>query len=283
MLGQIRQNVGQDFHYKLACWQYKLAASDKKEPIKVLVNGSPKTGTTWMLRMITSVPGYKAVGNYTGEYAKYSTVRPGQVLHGHEWFSAELDQILSTLNIRVVLMVRDPRDQLVSRMFHIKRSPAHAWHERFKGMSDDEALMLCIEGAEGLPGTDKMIGLTQTWLDARAEALIVKYEELLEAPTEGLNQVLTYLNIPKTNKLVGTIVARNRFERLSVGRRIWRSRRPGQEDKSSHFRKGIVGDWRNYLKEAHIQRFKEVAGQQLVDLGYEQSFEWDKTVLLPQR
>jgi hypothetical protein len=60
-----------------------------------------------------------------------------------------------------------------------------------------------------------------------------------------------------------------------MGKRIWQSqRRPGQEDAKSHFRKGIVGDWRNYLKPEHIQRFKELCGQQLIELGYEQNLDW---------
>ena len=49
----------------------------------------------------------------------------------------------------------------------------------------------------------------------------------------------------------------------------------GQNAKKSHtFRKGISGDWRNNFSEKHIALFKELAGQMLIDLGYEHIFEW---------
>jgi hypothetical protein len=43
---------------------------------------------------------------------------------------------------------------------------------------------------------------------------------------------------------------------------------------SSTFRKGIIGDWRNQLTPEHRTAFKSVAGQLLVDLGYESDQEW---------
>ena len=78
----------------------------------------------------------------------------------------------------MILMVRDPRDQLVSRMFHVKRSTNHVWNERLKAMDNDEALMLCIEGCEKLPGMRDMIALAQSWLTNNAECLAIRYEEL---------------------------------------------------------------------------------------------------------
>jgi hypothetical protein len=43
---------------------------------------------------------------------------------------------------------------------------------------------------------------------------------------------------------------------------------------SPTFRKGIIGDWRNYFTSEHKQAFKNVAGQLLIDLGYEPNFDW---------
>jgi hypothetical protein len=70
-------------------------------------------------------------------------------------------------------------------------------------------------------------------------------------------------------------VSRNRFERLTVGRKFWqRARKQGEADPNSHFRKGIEGDWKNHLKPDHIARLKEVAGDKLIELGYEKDFNW---------
>ena len=72
-----------------------------------------------------------------------------------------------------------------------------------------------------------------------------------------------------------SIATRNRFERSSAGRRVWQAaRKPGEQDATSHARKGIVGDWKNYLNAAHIAKIKELPGQRLIELGYEQDLDW---------
>lgn len=42
-------------------------------------------------------------------------------------------------------------------------------------------------------------------------------------------------------------------------------------------RKGIAGDWRNYFSERNVSDFKAVAGDALIDLGYERDQKWQVT------
>jgi hypothetical protein len=265
----------QEIAHSAKTLRYVLLDSRKNPKRKVLVNGSPKTGTTWMLKMIESIPGYHEVGNFNGEIARYHTVQAGDVVHGHDWLSPELAEILDRNAIRVVLMIRDPRDQLISRVFHIRRVQDHAWHERLKAVSMEEAISLCIEGGDGVPGTRTMIELTQTWLDNRINIVYVRYEELLAEPVKEFHRVVDYLGIEMTDALVESIVARNQFERLATGKKFWKeSRKQGQADPNSHFRKGITGDWQNYFNEDLKQKFKEAAGDKLIELGYEKDMNW---------
>jgi hypothetical protein len=241
---------------------------------RILVNGSPRTGTTWMLNMVASIPGHQAVGNFDRKIERYAGMRPGEVVHGHDWYKNGLVELIAKHNIKVILMIRDPRDQLVSRMFHVKRSARHRWHERFQSMSNHDALILCIEGSDDLPGIAAMVNLTRSWIDGRAPMICMRYEELLGNPVYHFGRVLSYLNIEDAG-LCRSIVQRNRFERYTVGRRIWqRPRRPGEEDSSSHVRKGIVGDWKNHLETEHRRRVKELIGGDLIALEYEQNLDW---------
>jgi hypothetical protein len=41
-----------------------------------------------------------------------------------------------------------------------------------------------------------------------------------------------------------------------------------------HLRKGKVGDWKNFFTEKHKEIFKEIAGETLIELGYEKDFNW---------
>ena len=60
----------------------------------------------------------------------------------------------------------------------------------------------------------------------------------------------------------------NRFETKTAGRK------EGEEDVTSHYRKGVAGDWRNHFTQAHVDEFKTRYGDLLVRLGYEQSADW---------
>jgi hypothetical protein len=277
MMKQLLNLSGQELEYSLSSLHYRLGYAWRQPQMKVLVNGSPKTGTTWMLKMVESLPGYRTVGNFDGQIERYRDVQPGEVVHGHDWYTPELAGILADRDIRVILMVRDPRDQLVSRLFHILRVTNHAWHQRLKALSLDDALLLLMEGREeqGLPGMRTMIELTQSWLNGGADAVCVRYEELLGETEREFRRVLEHLRVSAPNSLVQAIVSRNQFERMTNGRRFWRQgRKQGQADPNSHFRKGITGDWKNHFKEVHILKFKEVAGDKLVELGYERSLDW---------
>jgi hypothetical protein len=274
MLAQTTNVMWEEMEYHLIGLRYQLLQARNCPKISVLVNGSPKTGTTWMLNMIASIPGYGAIGNFNGDIQRYWNVLPGEVVHGHDWYRSELGEILTSKGFKVILLIRDPRDQVVSRMFHVKRSQKHTWYQRFQDLSNDEALMLSIEGREDLPAINTLTQITSSWINSEWPILCVRYEDLLADPVKQFGKVLLYLGI-EDQSLAKTIVKRNRFERLSVGRRFWRqARKPGQEDRSSHYRKGTIGDWKNHFKDMHVQRLKEVAGKQLIELGYEQDLKW---------
>lgn len=273
--------AGEEARYYLSAVRYLLNPAWRKARRRVLVNGVPKSGTTWLYRMILAVPGYRDRGNFRGNFNVYDSVQSGDVVHGHDWYTAELSEKLSANNLRVVLVVRDLRDQSVSRMFHLKRDETHAWQPTFKQLSNDEALMLSIEGrdADGelplLPGVVAWKTFTRQWQAAGMNVICLRYEDLLANPVQEMGQVFHRLDMPVPEPLLQSIVQRNRFERMTVGRRFWQSaRRPGQADAASHFRKGIIGDWKNFFGETHRQRFKELAGDWLVEMGYETNQDW---------
>jgi hypothetical protein len=52
------------------------------------------------------------------------------------------------------------------------------------------------------------------------------------------------------------------FQRLSGGRQV------GVEDRDSHYRLGVAGDWRNHLTDRHLAAFRERFGDLAERLGY---------------
>jgi hypothetical protein len=51
-------------------------------------------------------------------------------------------------------------------------------------------------------------------------------------------------------------------------------RQPGQENKRSFIRKGIVGDWKNQFSPEARRVFDRYAGEELILLGYETDHAW---------
>jgi len=167
---------------------------------------------------------------------------------------------------RIVIMHRDPRDIFVSlEFFHQQvlknRKPqdqicsgeylqhwSYLWH----------AVKNCRMTLE----CEKLLQR------AKIPYLRLTYEQMLENFEATVREVLEFSGLGLTDEdLVqspGTDERRPLAEHLDRARTV----RP-------LFRKGIVGDWRNHLttdEAKHI--FKELAGDLLIELGYEPDFDW---------
>lgn len=96
----------------------------------------------------------------------------------------------------------------------------------------------------------------------------IKYEDLVADP-KRLKGILDFLGVKSDANIVDWIIDTCRFERFAEGRQR------GQQDPRSEFRKGIIGDWRNYFNDRDKEQFKASrAGQLLIELGYEANNDW---------
>lgn len=71
-----------------------------------------------------------------------------------------------------------------------------------------------------------------------------------------------------TSEDITRAVERHRFSKETGGRKR------GEEDRTSFRRKGVVGDWCRYFTEEHKVLFKQLAGDMLIRLGYEEDNAW---------
>lgn len=267
-----------DLLYHWNCWINGPHCKNKLR--KVMINGSPKSGTTWMRKLIESVPGYTYAGNFRDNLSKYATVVPGDVLHSHQPFSSELERELKKYDIRVIYMLRDPRDRCVSHLFHARRNKNHAFHEELRTMSDRDALMACMGGMPGrVPDNWSLewLHVSESWLGSNFPFCLVRYEDLLLDTAGQLKMVCDFLEIPVSDGLLDAIVSINSFERKSTSRGVWKTaRKPGDEDPAHKLRKGVQGDWQNYFFQDHVTQFKSFAAGKLIDWGYEQDSGWGR-------
>jgi hypothetical protein len=93
------------------------------------------------------------------------------------------------------------------------------------------------------------------------------YEALLSDGKAVVRGVLDYLDLPYDEALLDHLLDRSSF-------RYYTGRDPGQENRKRFYRKGIAGDWKNHFSAEDKRIFKEIAGDLLLQLGYEKDLDW---------
>jgi hypothetical protein len=210
-------------------------------------------------------------------------------------------------------VIRDPRDVLVSAYFsHLHSHPTDNWPEleehrnRLEALSKEEGLLAEMEfSAEEFEDMYR-------WDYTRDDVLEWKLEELSPKPFQGFVEVIDFMDmldrsrtdgVERTVKAAGLAVNRllykgrhvlppeddaptvqtwpsipmetlrsildaKSYENLSGGRK------KGEEDVTSHYRKGVPGDWVNHFTPELKAKFKRRFGGLLQKTGYEPDDSW---------
>jgi len=162
---------------------------------------------------------------------------------------------------------RDPRDLLVSQVyFATEMREEHGMHDYYQSLPDVAArLKVAITGID--QGGLHMVSVRERcagvfkWLE-QPGVMCLRFEDLIENRDSTLNAMLD--QVEKTGYKIPT----PRDESLAILADAI------QPKKSHTFRSGKTGGWRKHFNDEHKALFKEVAGDMLVKLGYEESNDW---------
>jgi hypothetical protein len=75
------------------------------------------------------------------------------------------------------------------------------------------------------------------------------YEALSANPVEVTCGMLDFLEIDASKKDISNMIENATFESMTAKHAHGKKRHPGEEDRSDHMRKGVVGDWRGTIEE----------------------------------
>lgn len=162
-------------------------------------------------------------------------------------------------------LIRDPRDVLVSDYFSRKHS--HRAGSPGKQVLRDYLLSHGLEdGLLHMLDHCNYFKQIRDWpLGERSNILTVRYEDMLADEQGTFRRILEHLALEIGERELTRIRKACSFKRLSGGRER------GEEDQTHHFRKGVAGDWVNYLvpgsaiREAFYARYGDLTEK----LGYE--------------
>lgn len=262
--------------------------------------GHHRCATLWTAAIVKAIS--REFGWQVAQEDRYNklpevTDRVGFLLHLNA--SDSIVQQLAGQNYRGFHVIRDPRDILVSSYFSDKYShPVYRqefaqFREQLNAAEFDAGLRLELDRR-----TAEFAALAG-WDYHNPRVYETRYEVLTTVPFEEFSRILAFLEIPMVTRGVPARVAQ---AQLAANRALHRIRMPfrvrslpaawlrkaidaqsfqklagrkrGQEDPKSHYRKGVAGDWVNYLTGANKELFKERWGQLLIDLGYEKDLSW---------
>ncbi len=255
---------------------------------RVFANGFPKAGTHLLATLLQGLPRmmFSGVHRAAGDYATpglateldwdalrgtLGRINRGQYMTGHFPAIDGLSELLAELDFAGLLVIRDPRDIVVSAQRYVTGLRSHDLHRRFNEQltTTDDRIMAMIRGFDGdelgrgLPSMGVRLESYLGWLDDPS-VLVVRFEDLV-GPAGGGDEATQVANVAAVAKHVGRELTPQRVSQTAD--RVWSS-------KSSTFHTGQRGDWRRHLTDAHREAFKQVAGEQLVRFGYEDDLDW---------
>jgi hypothetical protein len=194
------------------------------------------------------------------------SLRPADIASAHLFAREEVVERVCTAAFVPYFIFRDPRDVAVSHVFYVTDMEArHVHHDFYQALPDFNArLQVSILGRPAanveFPNIAERFAPYLGWLDQPA-VLTVHFEDLIHDRPGTLNRILDRF-------LARVPLSAHRPLALEA---LESSINP---QRSPTFRSGKTGEWKKYFTDEHKQIFKEVAGDLLVRLGYEQDHHW---------
>ncbi len=158
--------------------------------------------------------------------------------------------------MRVIHIIRDGRDALVSGWHHNLREKGDVFRAQVSSMA---SYARYFAEHHWVPNVTR----ARDWGDAHpSRYLELRYEQMLDSTLTHARRIFGFLGVDTSDELLGQVVDRTSFSALSGGRKR------GEVDNASHFRKGTSGGWRDDLDPESIDAFESIGGELLDELGY---------------
>lgn len=235
----------------------------------------PRSGNTWVVNSLKDYIGAQRAeilpSVYNGEIkrlsskikikfaGKYNNKMPvGVKTH----WSYDQFMVRKVPSAKIIYLLRDGRDVMISFYFYIYGFLGKDKEKAIHFSADEFLEFLKIR----LP---EYVTHVNSW-QRHPDVLIIRYENLKNNFIKHLIRMkdfLGYVNIVAEGKVKNTYV--DNFTKMDNHKNVLKG------NNLDFYRKGIVGDWKNYYKREHVAVFKEIAGDTLINLGYEKTSDWN--------
>lgn len=231
----------------------------------VFVVTYPRSGTTWTEQMVHLLfnSGAQGAQRITDAVPWLETLphRPGgmaeflKTLPARRRFTSHLPQplmpSLDGTTAKIVYVARNPKDVAISTYFHDQSKSGYegTWQEHFQ---------LFLRGEVGFGFYFDHV--LPWWYASQnnPNILFLKYEDMKNDHAGNVAKLAAFLELDADAKLIDKVVAASGFQAMTANENTNFDWLPQKADVPKHFRKGDIGDWRNYFSAAQSQQMDEL-------------------------
>lgn len=256
--------------------------TDSKIKKPILCFGLPKSGTTMIekilaingcvdatrsvFRRISYLPTNENSHGITENYLKYLPKTKWSYIKTHTHFDSKYIKILNDFGADYFISVRDPRQMMLSRYYHVLNDKYHWQHKSLVNLSLKEGFKASLfsNGIVDFDPVDEYSNWIRNHIANTSK--ILKYEDYVKNPYEYLNSLSKYSGIILDNDKTLKIITGNKSD---FSKNYSKSGR-----KKSTFRKGMIDEWRSLFNKEIKDIFKLKFGDVLITLEYEKNSDW---------
>lgn len=223
---------------------------------RVLICTLWRSGTHWVANMISEAMGlpweYTDGKNAPNEIQRSFARRHIAVRHLDN-SPEDVLELADQLDFEIIFIWRDIRDVIASNVNMRKYVEGYRPNlPPFPDMEINEILRWEIEHYESTYLHD-----LERWVMIRHPRIhSIQYESMVNNTKSTLDGILSFLNVKISNNHLESIIEKYSFKSVS-------GRETGSERKDSHYRKGVIGDWKNQF---------DKEGRRLIAELYERSW-----------
>ncbi|TCK19074.1 sulfotransferase domain-containing protein [Thiogranum longum] len=251
----------------------------------------PKSGRTWLRVMLSryyqqkfDLPEHSVIGFDNFYQENHAAPR---ILFSHDNvlrdFTGNLDNKKDYYQTKTILMVRDPRDLVVSQ-FHqwrYRTNPSkRRLHSELNIEDNVEVFDFAMNSFHGIPRNIRFLNSWQRELGNMKEVLVVRYEDMRRNPQEAMAHILSFLGETPKAEQVRDTVEYAKFEnmRKMEEKQTFRTdskqlfARDTSNPDSLKTRRAKIGGFTDYLSQEQINTINAMIDSQLSpEFGYNQN------------